>query len=205
MGLTAEERDELRSNADRTTASGGRIALVLLLFFGGLAALFAARGGLSELSAPWNVIVTLLPFVVFTALLTPVLIQARRRADVALVEGADSRTRRAVEGAIRAGSSDDPRIDDLVEDMRAHRAGRRFATTAVAQAFAGIALLAAAIISDELVARVLLAGAAVGTLTAAGLLLLRRRRLLAYRVGGRTPAREMPEPPPGPPAAVKGD
>ncbi|MEV0713293.1 hypothetical protein [Asanoa sp. NPDC050611] len=197
MGLTAEERDQLRSNADRTTASGGWVALVLLLFFGGLAALFAARGGVGELAPPWNVVVALLPFVVFAALLTPLFVRVRRRAHVPLVEGADSATRKAVERAIRAGSSDDPRIDELVNDMRVHGTVRRLAATAASQVVAGIAFVAAAIIGDELIARLLLIGAAVGTLTAAGLLLLRRRRLLAYRSDDHRPT--------GPPAAAKGD
>ncbi|GAA1885088.1 hypothetical protein [Asanoa iriomotensis] len=197
MGLTAEERDRLRSNAERATASSGVIVLVLLLFFGALAAMFAARGGVGELPLPWNVLVALLPFVVFAALLTPLLIRVRRRGDVPLVEGADSATREAAVRAIQAGSTDDPRIDDLVVDMRDRGMARRLGFTAVTQVVAALAFVTAAVIAGELVARLLLLGAAVGTLTAAGLLLRRRRRLLAYRAG-TTPSA-------GPPAAAKGD
>jgi hypothetical protein len=195
MGLTPDERARLRSSTERSTVTGAWVASVLLLFFGALTAMFAARGGVGALSPPWNVLVSLLPVVVFGALLTPLLMH--RRADGPLVDGADPATRKAVTAAVRAGATDDPRIDDLVVDMRERGAPRWLAFTATAQLVGAIAFTAATVVTDDWIARVLLAGAAVGTLATAGLLLLRRRRLLAYRAGARPPAE--------PPAAVQGD
>lgn len=202
MGLTAEERAQLRSNVEQRSAAPARwIALAMLVGFAALAVIFATRGGTSELSRPWNVVVPLLPFALVIALTAPLLIRLRRGTGVPLVEGADADTRRAVNRAIRAGATPDRHIDDLVVDLREHGAARQVGLTAITQLVGGLAIGAAAIVGDEPTARILLALAAVAMLAAAGLLFQRRRQLVSYRPG-TDPATD---PTDGPPAAAKGD
>jgi peptidoglycan/LPS O-acetylase OafA/YrhL len=206
MGLSAEERAHLRSNVERRQAAPARwVLLAMLVGFGALAAIFAARGGTSELSRPWNVVVPLLPFALLLALATPLLIRVRRRTATPLVEGADADTRRAVTRAIRAGSAADPRIDDLVADLRAQGTPRQLGLVATIQFVGALGVGAAAVVGDEPMVRILLALAAVAMLTAAGLLLRRRRQLLAYRPGTDPSTGPVGPAPDGPPAAAKGD
>ncbi|GIF69701.1 hypothetical protein Ais01nite_77360 [Asanoa ishikariensis] len=216
MGLSAEERAQLRSNVEQRRAAPTRwIVLAMLVGFGALAAIFAARGGTSELSRPWNVVVPLLPFVFLIALSAPLLIGVRRRTGTPLVEGADPETRRAVTRAIRAGSAADPRIDDLVVDLREQGTARQLGRTGTIELLGALGIGAAAVVGDEPTARVLLALATVAMLTAAGLLFQRRRQLLAYRAAANRPtdpadgppaaATRPTDPADGPPAAAKGD
>jgi hypothetical protein len=146
---------------------------------------------------PWNVIVPLLPFVVFVALLAPLLINLRRQRNRPLVEVADAATRRAVNRAIRDGATPDPRIDDLVVDLREHGTTRHLGMLATIQVVGAAALGTAAIAAGGLLASSLLGLAALAMLVVAAAALIRRRHLLAYRPGGSTAL--------GPPAAAKGD
>ncbi|MEV4535450.1 hypothetical protein AB0J82_16630 [Asanoa sp. NPDC049518] len=197
MGLSAEERAELRSNMEhRSSAAIWWVLLAMLLGFAALVAIFAARDETSELSSPWNFVVPLIPFAVVLAIAAPLLIRLRRRGPGPLVEGADTPTRKAVIRAISAGSTTDARIDDLVVDLREHGTARRLGLTAAIQLVGAIVLGSGAVISDETTSRLFFAGAAVALLAAVGVLFRRRRQLLAYRAGGGYD---------GPPAAVKGD
>ncbi len=205
MGLSAEERTRLESNVERRSPAPARwVLLAMLVGFGALAAIFAARGGTSELSRPWNVVLPLLPFAFLLALATPLLIRVRRRTATPLVEGADAETRRAVTQAIRAGSAPDPRIDDLVADLRAQGTARQLGLTATIQLVGALGVGAAAVVGDEPMVRALLALATVAMLTAAGLLFQRRRQLLAYRPAADQatgPTDAGPDGPAGPPPA----
>ncbi|GIF76402.1 hypothetical protein [Asanoa siamensis] len=185
MGLTAQERAELRSNVERRSAAPvGWIVLALVLGFAALAAIFATRGGTDGLSSPWNVVLPFIPFAVFAAFFVPLLIRLRKRGPGPLVDGADPATRKAVLRAITAGSSTDERIDDLVVDLRDAGTARQLGWTAAALCAGGVGVAAAAVIGEETFARVLLGGSAAALLTAAVLLLRRRRQLLGYRPGG---------------------
>ncbi|SNT45374.1 hypothetical protein SAMN05421812_106235 [Asanoa hainanensis] len=182
MGLSADERAQLRSNVEqRPTAPMRWILLAMLVGFGALAAIFAARGGTSELSRPWNIVLPLLPFAVLVALSAPLLIRGHRRSGTPLVEGADARTRRAVTRAIRAGYGPDSRIDDLVVDLREQGTARQLGLAATVQVVGALGIGAAAVVADEPIARVLLALATLALLASAGLLFQRQRQLLAYR------------------------
>ncbi len=199
MGLSAEERAHLRSNVEQRSAPPARwVLLAMLVGFAALAAIFAARGGTSELSRPWNVVVPVLPFAFLLALATPLLIRVRRRTVTPLVEGADAATRRAVIRAIRAGSAADPRIDDLVADLRAQGTARQLGLIATIQLVGALGVGAAAVVGDEPMVRVLLALATVAMLTASGLLFQRRRQLIAYRPGANQPTGLTGAPPDGP-------
>ena len=198
MGLTADERAQLQSKVEqRSDAPAVWILLAMLLGFAALIAILAASGGTGDLSAPWHVVVPLLPFALVVAIAVPMLIRARRRRPGPLVEGTDPATRKAVMRAISAGSAPDPRIDDLVVDLREHGWARKLGRLAAIQSAGGAALVAAAFLGDESATRYLLAGAAAAMLIAAGLLLRRRRQLLTYRAGVERAD--------GPPAAAKGD
>jgi len=202
MELSAEERAQLRSNVERRSAAPLRwLLLAMLVGFGALAAIFAARGGTSELSRPWNIVLPLVPFAVLVALCAPLLVRGHRRAGTPLVEGADVETRRAVTRAIRAGYAPDSRIDDLVVDLREQGRARQLGLVATIQVAGALGIGAAAVVGDEPIVRSLLALATLAMLAVAGLAIQRRRQLLAYRPGtGSTTDRGD-----GPPAAAKGD
>ena len=160
------------------------VLLAMLVGFAALAAIFAARDETSELSPPWNFLVPLVPFAVPArvggAVAHPAAAPAVRPV------GRRSRRRDPQGGEPRdhAGSTTDPRIDDLVVDMREHGTARQFGLIATVQLVGAIAVGAGAAVSDEMMSRVLLAGAAAGMLTGAGLLFRQRRNLIAYRAGG---------------------
>jgi hypothetical protein len=180
-----------------TTPAVRWVVLAMVVGFAALAAVFAARNETSGLPVPWNVVVPLLPFLLFVALLTPMLVNLRRQRSRPVVEAADAATRKAVNRAIRDGSTPDPRIDNLVAELREHGTTRQLGLLATTQVVGATALGAAAIVAGDLLASSLLGLAALAMLIATGALLIRRRHLLAYRPGG-APAAE-------PPAAAKGD
>ncbi|HTF11794.1 MAG TPA: hypothetical protein VK659_26820 [Asanoa sp.] len=194
MGLSAEERDRLRT-ARQDSPRG--VLLAMMVGFVVLAAVFATRGGTSGLPAPWNVVVPLLPLALLVALAVPLLLRIRRRGDLPLLEGADPATRRAVNRAIRDGFAPDPRIDELVVDLREQFTPRQLGLIATIQLAGALALGTAAVLAREPVTWILLGLAAVSMVAAAVMQIRRRRQLIAYRPGGAPTAE--------PPAAAKGD
>jgi hypothetical protein len=194
MGLSAEERNRLRT-ARQNSPRG--VLLAMMVGFVLLAAVFATRGGTSELPVPWNVVVPLLPFAVLVALAIPLLLRVRRRGDQPLLAGADPATRRAVNRAIRDGSTPDPRIDDLVVDLRNQFTPGQLGLLATIEVAGALALGTGAVLARDPVTWVVLGSAAVAMAIATAMLVRRRRQLIAYRPGG-VPTAE-------PPAAVKGD
>ncbi|MEV4625409.1 hypothetical protein AB0J90_03865 [Micromonospora sp. NPDC049523] len=96
-----------------------RMGLIILLV-GPLAGLAIIIGGLVALgdTPPLNLIMIGAGVALVTsALLGVVWLVQRRRSDPPLILGADLATRRAVHRAIRAGHSDDTRIDLLARDL----------------------------------------------------------------------------------------
>ncbi|MEV4624596.1 hypothetical protein AB0J74_38545 [Asanoa sp. NPDC049573] len=172
------------------------VLLAMVVGFAALAAVFAARGETSGLPVPWNVVVPLLPFLVFLGLLAPLVIGARNRKRP-LLDGADAATRKAVNRAIQDGFAPESRIDELVVDLREHPTTGRLGLVATIQVVGALALGTAAIMAGEAIAASLLGLAGLAMLVAAGMLIVRRRRLLAFRPDGAPTAE--------PPAAAKGD
>jgi hypothetical protein len=195
MGLTAEEREQLRATVDdRSSSRGQRLVLVVVLALALLTVAFATFIGMCDVSALWALLLPLASVAFFLVLVTPTIVALRHKRNVPLVEGADFATRRAVLRAIGSGHSTDLRIDDLVVDMRTQGAASTMTTSAVPQMIASGVVAPAVFLVDEVSVRVVLAVAAVANFVA-GVMFLRRSRLLRrYRSGG-----------PGPPAAVKGD
>ncbi|WP_326556460.1 hypothetical protein [Micromonospora sp. NBC_01796] len=98
---------------------GRRMGLIILLV-GPLAGLAIIIGGLVALgdTPPVNLILIGVGVALVTSALTGVVwLVQRRRTDPPLILGADPETRRAVHRAIRAGHSDDARIDLLARDL----------------------------------------------------------------------------------------
>jgi hypothetical protein len=194
MGLSDEERDRLRTARQD---SPRWVLLAMMVGFVVLAAVFATRGGTSELPVPWNAVVPMLPFAFLLALGIPLLLRIRRRGYLPLLEGADPTTRRAVKRAIRDGFAPDPRIDDLVVDLREQLTPRELGVVATIQVAGALALGTAVVLSREPVTWILLGLISVSMLAAGVQQIRRRRQLIAYRPGGTSTAE--------PPAAAKGD
>ncbi|MDG4821969.1 hypothetical protein O7635_08895 [Asanoa sp. WMMD1127] len=200
MGLTTEERGRLRAAAERRNKSSGVYVLVggvlgAVVLLTAIAAIATDEG----LSA--STIVGFATAVLLGGVLVPILVRLRRRRTWPLIDGADQQTRRAVMRAIRAGESPDPRIDDLVVDLREHAWGRSLRSVAVIQLVVAGIMFVAAVLVDSLVGRICIGVGAAANLVAAIFALQRFRQLRNYRSAGRQDADRAA----GPPAAAKGD
>jgi hypothetical protein len=96
------------------------------------------------------------------------------------MSGADRQTQRAVYRALRAGSTEDLRVDALVQDFRATSARR---DTVLIGLFGATALVQAApfVVVERPLGRAMAALACAVSLAAATLFWLQRRRVRRYR------------------------
>jgi len=181
MGLTDEERARLDASSRARARGNLRTVLVIVMAVGvvgyaaGLAAVTVESG--APRRAVW--IIAALP-VLTAVVLALVFHRIASRHRQPLLDGSDRQTQKAVHRALRAGSTDDPRIDALVQDLRTTDRRQNlvlvvlFGATAVIQA---VAFLAA----DETFMRIVFGVATAASLAAAALFWLQRRRAQRYR------------------------
>lgn len=183
MGLTSEERVRLDASS-RDRARGSRRTVLIIVsavgvvgYAAGMVAVTIENGGTPGDALTW--IIAAVPVVLAIGLALLFHRLATRRAQP-LMSGADRQTQRAVHRALRAGSTEDPRVDALVQDFRATSARRDsvliglFGVTAAVQAVAFAA-------ADETFVRIVFGIAAAASLFAAGLFWLQWRRTRRYR------------------------
>jgi hypothetical protein len=177
MGLTDEERARLDASSRARARHSLRTVLVIVAAVGvvGYAAgMIAANDNSAAIR-----IIAAVPVVlaIGLALLFHRLATRRRQP---LMSGADRQTQRDVNRALRAGGTDDARIDALVQDLRQTSARRDtiliwlFGATALVQA-------AALVVVERPSGRAMAALACAVSLAAATLFWLQRRRVQRYR------------------------
>jgi MFS family permease len=182
MELTGEERVHLAETARRRVAARGSVAAWVGL---GAVVLVSVGAMVVTRSLPdgWGEWALILSPTVLLGLLLVVFLGILRRRRQPLVAGADRRTRLAVDKALRAGASDDPRIDALVEDLR----GSSLSGNGMRVFFVVCAAVAAgsAVFGDDTFARVSAAFGALCMVFAIGAMTLQQRRISRYRLRRR--------------------
>jgi len=177
MSLPDDERARLDASA-RTRAQHSLRTVVLIVVAVGLVGYAAGMvAGNDAGAAIW--IIAALP-VVLALVLAVLFHRLAARRPPPLTSGADRETKRDVNRALRAGGTDDPRIDALVQDLRTKSAR---SDTVLMWLFAATAAVQAVtlVVVERPWGRAMAALACACSLAAAALFWLQRRRVRRYR------------------------
>jgi hypothetical protein len=181
VGLTEEERARLDASSRARARGSLRIILLIVAAVGvvgyaaGLAAVTIQSG--SPRGAVWIIAAVPVLTAVVLALLLHRIVSRRRQP---LLGGTDRQTQKAAHRALRAGSTDDPRLDALVQDLRTTVRRQNlvlvvlFGATAIIQAVAFAA-------ADEAFVRIMFGVAVAASLSSAALFWREHRRVRRYR------------------------
>jgi cyanate permease len=177
MSLPDDERARLDASA-RTRAQHSLRTVVLIVVAVGLVGYAAGMvAGNDAGAAIW--IIAALP-VVLALVLAVLFHRLAARRPPPLTSGADWETKRDVNRALRAGGTDDPRIDALVQDLRTKSAR---SDTVLMWLFAATASVQAVtlVVVERPWGRAMAGLACACSLAAAALFWLQRRRVRRYR------------------------
>jgi Kef-type K+ transport system membrane component KefB len=182
MELTGEERERLAARAEKRSRDGNRVVIVVVAIVGLLAVVLgivvALATGDDSADDPAIWAVSGIPIVV-AVVLAFVLTRLMRKVRQPLLAGADKATQKAVQQALKAGHTDDPRIDALVQDLR-QDGDRRTLFGVALFAVAAICQIITAVLTDITWVRILFVGTALLSLVVVGQLRIGQRRLQRY-------------------------